>query len=205
MWLAWSSILRLWMRLLLRSRRLSQRLMLPELAFNPVWIWRSFYSPSWEIFPTHRGWLPWRWLQQWRKTERKTNLRSFSTGTVGPHYQFWAEANPSIFWTLESFSSSKSASECCTWKIIWRVSWGIVSPYGTTEVRYGRLYFFNFLCALCVSVIEHLPSGLRDRFTEMREMDLSVQSKFLPRSILPYGTSNLPAFLCLLLSYWSSC
>lgn len=29
---------------------------------------------------------------------------------------------------------------------------------------------FNF------SVIEHLPQELRDRFTEMREMDLSVQS-----------------------------
>lgn len=28
------------------------------------------------------------------------------------------------------------------------------------------------------SVIEHLPQELRDRFTEMREMDLSVQSKF---------------------------
>ena len=28
------------------------------------------------------------------------------------------------------------------------------------------------------SVIEHLPSGLRDRFTEMREMDLSVQSEY---------------------------
>lgn len=27
------------------------------------------------------------------------------------------------------------------------------------------------------TVIEHLPQELRDRFTEMREMDLSVQSK----------------------------
>ena len=27
------------------------------------------------------------------------------------------------------------------------------------------------------SVIEHLPSELRDRFFEIREMDLSVQSK----------------------------
>ena len=27
-------------------------------------------------------------------------------------------------------------------------------------------------------VIEHLPQELRDRFTEMREMDLQVQSKF---------------------------
>ena len=27
-------------------------------------------------------------------------------------------------------------------------------------------------------VIEHLPQELRDRFTEMREMDLGVQSKF---------------------------
>ena len=29
------------------------------------------------------------------------------------------------------------------------------------------------------SVIEHLPSELRDRFFEIREMDLSVQSKFI--------------------------
>jgi len=28
-------------------------------------------------------------------------------------------------------------------------------------------------------VIEHLPQELRDRFTEMREMDLSVQSKLI--------------------------
>lgn len=31
---------------------------------------------------------------------------------------------------------------------------------------------------MSVSVIEHLPQELRDRFTEMRELDLSVQSKF---------------------------
>ena len=30
-------------------------------------------------------------------------------------------------------------------------------------------------CVLC-TVIEHLPQELRDRFTEMREMDLQVQS-----------------------------
>ena len=30
-----------------------------------------------------------------------------------------------------------------------------------------------------VLVIEHLPSELRDRFTDLREMDLAVQSKFL--------------------------
>ena len=41
-----------------------------------------------------------------------------------------------------------------------------------------------FLCQQCYdcrfitfSVIEHLPSELRDRFFDMREMDLSVQSK----------------------------
>jgi len=27
-----------------------------------------------------------------------------------------------------------------------------------------------------ITVIEHLPQELRDRFTEMREMDLGVQS-----------------------------
>lgn len=27
-------------------------------------------------------------------------------------------------------------------------------------------------------MIEHLPQELRDRFTEMREMDLSVQSEY---------------------------
>lgn len=31
---------------------------------------------------------------------------------------------------------------------------------------------------LMVSVIEHLPQELRDRFTEMREMDLGVQSTY---------------------------
>lgn len=30
----------------------------------------------------------------------------------------------------------------------------------------------------CFSVIEQLPVELRERFTEMREMDLQVQSKF---------------------------
>lgn len=30
---------------------------------------------------------------------------------------------------------------------------------------------------LCFLVIEHLPQELRDRFTEMRELDLQVQSK----------------------------
>jgi len=30
---------------------------------------------------------------------------------------------------------------------------------------------------LLISVIEHLPQELRDRFTEMREMDLQVQSE----------------------------
>jgi len=29
-----------------------------------------------------------------------------------------------------------------------------------------------------ISVIEHLPQELRDRFTEMREMDLGVQSMY---------------------------
>jgi len=31
---------------------------------------------------------------------------------------------------------------------------------------------------LMISVIEHLPQELRDRFTEMREMDLGVQSMY---------------------------
>jgi hypothetical protein len=35
----------------------------------------------------------------------------------------------------------------------------------------------NVIYFICFSVIEHLPSELRDRFTELREMDLSVQSK----------------------------
>lgn len=33
--------------------------------------------------------------------------------------------------------------------------------------------FWNFIFL----VIEHLPQELRDRFTDMREMDLTVQSK----------------------------
>ncbi len=35
-----------------------------------------------------------------------------------------------------------------------------------------------FSCiSISITVIEHLPAELRDRFTEMREMDLSVQSQ----------------------------
>jgi hypothetical protein len=34
-----------------------------------------------------------------------------------------------------------------------------------------KIFFFN------ISAIEHLPSDLRDRFTDLREMDLSVESK----------------------------
>lgn len=35
---------------------------------------------------------------------------------------------------------------------------------------------FNFEISIFL-VIEHLPQELRDRFTDMREMDLTVQSK----------------------------
>jgi hypothetical protein len=40
--------------------------------------------------------------------------------------------------------------------------------------------FFELYDNPLVSVIEHLPNELRERFTEMREMDLAVQSKFPP-------------------------
>ena len=33
-----------------------------------------------------------------------------------------------------------------------------------------------FINNIVIIVIEHLPQELRDRFTEMREMDLGVQS-----------------------------
>ena len=36
----------------------------------------------------------------------------------------------------------------------------------------------NFLLKLVIVVIEQLPVELRDRFTDMREMDLQVQSKY---------------------------
>ena len=42
-------------------------------------------------------------------------------------------------------------------------------PYGAVDFK----DLFDF------TVIEHLPSELRDRFTDIREMDLSVQSKFV--------------------------
>ena len=42
------------------------------------------------------------------------------------------------------------------------------------------LNIFNFSL---VSVIEHLPSELGDQFTTIREMDLSVQSKFPPKCL----------------------
>lgn len=38
------------------------------------------------------------------------------------------------------------------------------------------LKYFNF-CLLVIPVIEQLPMDLKERFTEMREMDLQVQSK----------------------------
>lgn len=37
----------------------------------------------------------------------------------------------------------------------------------------NKLCYFHFR-----TVIEHLPQELRDRFTDMREMDLTVQSKY---------------------------
>ena len=41
-------------------------------------------------------------------------------------------------------------------------------------------------------MIEHLPQELRDRFTEMREMDLSVQSKLVIQFIKTFpGPSPL--------------
>ena len=36
----------------------------------------------------------------------------------------------------------------------------------------------NILLKLVIVVIEQLPVELRDRFTDMREMDLQVQSKY---------------------------
>ena len=37
------------------------------------------------------------------------------------------------------------------------------------------------------SVIEHLPQELRDRFTDMREMDLTIHSNVFPLSFLQNG------------------
>lgn len=58
-------------------------------------------------------------------------------------------------------------------------------------------------------MIEHLPQELRDRFTEMREMDLSVQSKLIIQFIetfpgaspqvfqVPFNTKHIYSkFLC---------
>lgn len=35
-----------------------------------------------------------------------------------------------------------------------------------------------------ILVIEHLPQELRDRFTDMREMDLSVHSNYAPHTLI---------------------
>jgi len=43
-------------------------------------------------------------------------------------------------------------------------------------------------------VIEHLPQELRDRFTEMREMDLSVQSKLIIQFIETFPGANPQVF-----------
>ena len=50
-------------------------------------------------------------------------------------------------------------------------------------LQFDEIFFMNLLFSkkkpyfIYISVIEHLPSELRDRFFDMREMDLSVQSK----------------------------
>ena len=43
---------------------------------------------------------------------------------------------------------------------------------------------FMYLFSL-ILVIENLPMEMRDRLTEMREMDLQVQSKLMKMFILP--------------------
>lgn len=43
-------------------------------------------------------------------------------------------------------------------------------------------------------MIEHLPQELRDRFTEMREMDLSVQSKLIMRFIETFPGASPQVF-----------
>lgn len=43
-------------------------------------------------------------------------------------------------------------------------------------------------------MIEHLPQELRDRFTEMREMDLSVQSKLIIQFIESFAGPNPQVF-----------
>jgi hypothetical protein len=43
-------------------------------------------------------------------------------------------------------------------------------------------------------VIEHLPQELRDRFTEMREMDLSVQSKLINQFMETFPEANSVIF-----------
>ena len=57
--------------------------------------------------------------------------------------------------------------------------------YKNIMILHGILYylksviwFSKLIQHYLFSVIEHLPAELRDRFTEMREQDLSVQSKF---------------------------
>ena len=47
------------------------------------------------------------------------------------------------------------------------MAWSVKA--GSVIVRGAKFKLF--------SVIEHLPQELRDRFTEMRELDLTVQSK----------------------------
>lgn len=47
-----------------------------------------------------------------------------------------------------------------------------------------HVYFASWLPCFLLTVIEHLPQELRDRFTEMRELDLSVQSE----SVLMFTT-----------------
>lgn len=47
----------------------------------------------------------------------------------------------------------------------------------TNNANVQRPLQFIVLIYCVLLVIEHLPQELRDRFTEMRELDLAVQSK----------------------------
>jgi len=54
--------------------------------------------------------------------------------------------------------------------------WTLASPGLRPNCEPLRRVMVAFISTSVFAVIEHLPQELRDRFTEIREMDLQVQS-----------------------------
>lgn len=59
--------------------------------------------------------------------------------------------------------------------------------YGHYCVHFLYNFILNYNAIILFVVIEHLPQELKDRFTEIRELDLQVQSKKPTLTLLGNG------------------